>query len=281
MDMNLAVTARPAVRTPPDLPANDAANLPEVWEGIARGEFQPHYQPVICLRTMKVIGAETLMRWDHPQRGMLAAAQFLPLIEDNFLYDELSALMLERSLAQCSAWLAQGIQIPLSVNVSEDMLLDQGFADALVRRVTEAGLPPSLLTVEVTESVVAHGIGSVLESVLALRRAGIDVAVDDFGTGRCPHERVERLPVTAIKLNRMLVSGAATRPHLRRLLEAALELAHDLNVPAVAVGVETEVQWELVQNLGFDAAQGHLLCKPMDGEALGRFHSCWHTEAAV
>ncbi len=272
-----SITSEAAVRAAPLA----LVNLQEIWDGIAHGEFRPHFQPVISLRDMSIIGAETLMRWDHPRRGMVPAGEFLPLIEDNFLFDELSALMLERSILQCQIWRAAGINLPVSVNLSEDLLLDAKVVSRLAQRMTELGVPPDQLTIEVTETAIAHNLNDVLENIVSLRTHGFGVAIDDFGTGHCAPSLIERLPVTALKVHRMVVGGAAERPHLRRLLETSLDLSRELNIPAVAVGVESQAQWELVQLLGFDAAQGFLLGRPMPGQSLSEFHECWSSGAVV
>jgi len=252
--------------------------LEEIWRGIEEDQFIPHYQPKVLLQGMKLAGVEALIRWKHPARGVLSAGAFLPLIEDNFLFDELTTLMLEKSVAQCRRWLDHGLDIPVSVNLSPDLLLDDGIADRIEAKVREHGLTPHKLTIEVPEASVAHDIGHALETLVHLRVKGFGLSIDDFGTGHCDRAQLERIPASELKIDRKMLAGAARRPSVRAMLQQSVDLARDLNMASVAEGIENQEEWDLVNELGCDMAQGYFIARPMAGEALAEWNLFWTSD---
>ncbi len=252
--------------------------LEDIWRGMENQQFLPHFQPKVSLRGMELKGVEALVRWQHPQHGLLTAAAFLPLIDENFLFDDLAFVMLERSVAQCRRWLEEGLEVPVSVNVTPDLLRDPRLTDRIQACLVQHQLPAEFLTIEVSEGVVAQETGEALESLLKLRVAGFGVAVDDYGTGRCQREQLERIPASELKIDRKMLAGAARQPELKAQLQASLELARDLNFIAVAEGVETREEWDLVNELGCDMAQGWFIAHPMPGEEMADWLMAWNAD---
>ena len=252
--------------------------LDEIWRGIEADEFIPYFQPKVSLRGMELAGVEVLMRWQHPQRGLLPAGAFLPAAEDNFLFDELTTVMLEKSIAQCRRWKIQGVEVPVSVNISPDLLRDSGLAERIAAKVRAQHLQPSRLIIEVPESAIAHDIGEALENLVQLRVEGFGLAIDDFGTGHCVREQLERIPASELKIDRKILSGATSRPALKSVLRQSIELARELNVQAVAEGVESREEWNLVNELGCDMAQGYFIARPMAGEDLVSWVRVWTSD---
>jgi EAL domain-containing protein (putative c-di-GMP-specific phosphodiesterase class I) len=202
--------------TPADANAAPQLNiaLQDIWNGIAQDEFFPHYQPKVVLKGMELVGVEALMRWDHPEHGVLSAGTFLHLIHDNFLFDDLTAIMLEKAIGQCHRWHNHGLDIQVSVNLSPDLLLDPGLADRLEAKVIEHGVAHDKIIIEVPESVVAHEAREVLETLVQLRARGFGLAIDDFGIGKCSRKHLERVPASELKIDRKMLAGAARRPAL-------------------------------------------------------------------
>jgi len=252
--------------------------LDEIWKGIEADEFVPYFQPKVCLRGMELAGVEALMRWQHPQRGLLPAGAFLPVVEDNFLFDELTTVMLEKSIVQCRRWQGEGVDVPVSVNLSPDLLRDIGIAERIAAKARAHRLPASRLIIEVPEAAVAHDIGDVLENLVQLRVKGFGLAIDDFGTGHCGREQLERIPASEMKIDRKMLAGAARRPALKQLLQQSIELARELNFQAVAEGVENQEEWNLVNELGCDMAQGYFIARPMAGDDLVGWLQVWTSD---
>jgi len=252
--------------------------LDEIWKGIEADEFMPYFQPKVSLRGMELAGVEALMRWQHPQRGVLTAGAFLPVVEDNFLFDELTTVMLEKSIVQCRRWQGEGVDVPVSVNLSPDLLRDAGLAARIAAKVRAHRLPASRLIIEVPEAAIAHDIGDALENLVQLRVMGFGLAIDDFGTGHCSREQLERIPASEMKIDRKMLAGAARRPALRDLLQQSIELARELNFQAVAEGVENQEEWNLVNELGCDMAQGYFIARPMAGDDLVGWLQVWTSD---
>jgi EAL domain-containing protein (putative c-di-GMP-specific phosphodiesterase class I) len=255
--------------------------LDEIWKAIEADQFVPFFQPKVSLRGMDLAGVEALIRWKHPARGLLPASVFLPLVEDNFLFDELTMLIVEKSIVQCRRWRDHGLDVPVSVNLSADLLVDGDIAGRIEAKARAHDLPAHCLVIEVSESAVAHNIGNSLENLVQLRVKGFGLAIDDYGTGHCPREQLERIPASELKIDRKLLAGAARRPPLRGLLQTGLDIARELNFKAVAEGVENQEEWDLVNELGCDMAQGYFIARPMAGEALPEWHQFWSTDPFI
>jgi EAL domain-containing protein (putative c-di-GMP-specific phosphodiesterase class I) len=255
--------------------------LDEIWKAIEADEFVPFFQPKVSLRGMEVAGVEALIRWKHPARGVLPASVFLPMVQDNFLFDELTMLIVEKSVVQCRRWRDHGLDIPVSVNLSPDLLADGDIAGRVEAKVRRHDLPAHCLVIEVSESAIAHEIGNSLENLVQLRVKGFGLAIDDYGTGHCAREQLERIPANELKIDRELLVGASRRPALREMLQTGLEIARELNFKAVAEGVENQEEWDLINELGCDMAQGYFIARPMAGDALPEWHQFWSTDPFI
>jgi EAL domain-containing protein (putative c-di-GMP-specific phosphodiesterase class I) len=256
----------------------DSITLQEIWHGIEEDQFLPHFQPKVRLRGMELAGVEALMRWHHPRRGLLTAGAFLPLIEDNFLFDELTTMMLEKSIQQCRSWLAEGLDVPVSVNLSPDVLRDAEIPERIEATLREHRLAPSRLIIEVSEAAVAHDIGDALENLVRLRVKGFGIAIDDYGTGHCDRRQLERVPASELKIDRKMLAGAARRAPLKAVLQQSLEIARELNLTSVAEGIENQEEWDLVNELGCDMAQGFFIARPMAGADLVAWNQLWSSD---
>lgn len=252
--------------------------LEAMWRALSSDEFMPYFQPKVALRGMQLQGVEALIRWRHPERGVLSAGAFLPLVQDNFLFDDLTTLMLEKSIAQCRDWRAQGLEVNVSVNLSPDLLRDPALAERVEGLLEQSGLSKAQLILEVPERALVYDLGDDLEALVKLRVRGFGLAIDDYGSGHCTLGLLEKVPASELKLDRKLLAGAARKPALRAQLEEALDVGRELGFLTVAEGVENQEEWDLVNELGCDMAQGYFIARPMAGEALPPWLRLWTTE---
>lgn len=240
-----------------------AYSIDEITRGLGAGEFEAFYQPKVEIASGRIVGAEALARWRHPQRGMIAPYAFIPLIEESGLMDDLTRMMLERAAADCKHWRAGGLDAGVSVNLSLKSLADTSMADRLSDTVRETGLDPRQVIFEVTETVAMTHIAPALENLSRLRMKGFGLAIDDYGTGYSSMQQLSRIPFTELKIDRAFVADASRQERLRVIIEASLDMAKKLGLKSVAEGVEGRYEWDLLASLGCDMAQGYFIAKPM------------------
>ena len=242
-----------------------------------RGELALHLQPKVDMRLGAAIGAEALVRWHHPERGLLLPGQFLHLLDDNA---QLQAFMgewvVDQALAMIGALRLQGVRLPISINVAPDQLHRPGFADWLASRLAQRpDIPAHLLQLELTESAALHDIDHVAQELGRLRALGIGIALDDFGTGYSSLTYLRRLPVDEIKLDRSFVSGMAHDAGDHAIVLGVIGLARSLGYAVVAEGVETEAQGLMLLDMGCTLAQGHGVAPAMPVQQLPAWISAW------
>ena len=230
---------------------------------IERQELVLHYQPVKALSSGQVVAMEALCRWQHPTLGTIAPTEFIPLAEETGLIVEVGRWVLAEAAAQCRGWRAEGFPtIDLSVNVSGRQLAEPDFARDVDRVLRTSGLPPSALTMEVTESVLVTD-GSVAHAVMDdLQKLGIRIAIDDFGIGYSSLSYLAKLPVHSLKVDRSFIAGLGSPGTDASIVTAMVELAHKLGLAVVAEGVETEAELAELKRAHCDEAQGFLLGRP-------------------
>ena len=252
----------------------------ELRRAVGNGGLEVHYQPKASLATGEITGAEALVRWRHPTRGLLAPAEFLSAAERTGTLRTMTRFVLDRALQDCSRWLADGYDLSVAVNLSTIDLLDPDLACDVADRLAEHGVPPRRLRVEVTEEVVMSDPNrsqAVLESLSA---EGIAIALDDFGTGYSSLARLARLPVAELKIDRSFVACMTTDPGRAAIVRSTIHLAHDLGLTVVAEGIEHRPQWDLLAELGCDEAQGYLLATPLPAAELEAMLLEQHRRAA-
>ena len=236
---------------------------------LEQGQLRLHYQPLLCLRSRQMIGVETLVRWQHPQRGLVPPGEFIPIAEESGLIGGIDAWVLEQACRQMVAWQAAGIALKfVAVNVSS-RLFSRGELDSRVARVlADSGLDPALLELEVTESAVMADPDAALALLERLRALGVRLAIDDFGTGYSSLARLKRLPVHKLKLDQSFVKGLPHDQDDIAITRAVITLGHSLGLKVLAEGIEQPEQAELLERLGCDHAQGYYFGRPQPAEAL-------------
>ncbi|HEX7299887.1 MAG TPA: bifunctional diguanylate cyclase/phosphodiesterase [Solirubrobacteraceae bacterium] len=235
----------------------------EVRGALAGDELALHYQPVAELPTGALVGVEALVRWRHPERGLLAPGAFLPAIEHTEVMREVSHRVLGMAICQAGAWFRQDRAWRVAVNLSATDLLDRGLVEDVAALLRRYGTPAGRVTLEVTESVLMTDPARAMEVLADLRKLGVHLALDDFGTGFSSLTHLQRLPVDEIKIDRSFVAAMATDASSAAIVSSTVDLAHALGLRVVAEGIEDEATWTRLRTVGCDAAQGYYLAKPL------------------
>ncbi|MBK7972743.1 MAG: EAL domain-containing protein [Deltaproteobacteria bacterium] len=233
-------------------------------------DFKVHYQPKVDLHDGRVTGLEALVRWEHPTRGFISPADFIPLAEDLGLIGTLGSWVLSSVCAQMRAWLDAGLPpVRIAVNVSSHQFADPHLYDIVRGALIEAGLPNDVLELEITESAMIQNPEAAVATLESLRALGIQVALDDFGTGYSSLNYVGRLPLDALKIDRSFVMSIADSEDGRSIVTAVVAMAHSLGLRVVAEGVETIEQARVLRRLRCDEIQGYLFSRPVPDDRVG------------
>ncbi len=256
-------------------------DLEQIRRALVKSEFVLHYQPRVNMSTGKLVGAEALIRWEHPTRGHLKPDLFLPVIENHPLIDRIGEWVIEHALAQLETWHAAGLRIPVSVNIAAHHLQQPGFAERL-RTLLSAhpNIRPSSLELEVLETSALHDVAQVSHVLAACREIGVSIALDDFGTGYSSLTYFKRLPVNMLKIDRSFVRDVLDDPEDLSILEGVLGLATAFDRMAIAEGVETVDHGRLLLQLGCVYGQGNGIAHPMPGNDLPAWSATWNPDPA-
>lgn len=236
-----------------------AADLPKA---VARGEIRAVFQPQFDLHTGRAVAVEALSRWNHPEHGPIPPNEYIAIAEGSAIIHSLGRFMIDQALDALIEWRAAGMQIDVAVNVSAAQLTTLEFYDRLDADLSDRGLPPGALTIEITESQPILQTPSVITRLSQLRREGLGVSIDDYGVGYSFLAQLERLPASELKIDQSLVQDES--PEAVALVQAVTDLAHWRGITVVAEGVETEEQLERVKGFGCDRAQGYLMARPVE-----------------
>lgn len=249
-----------------------------VREAIDLGHLVNHYQPKVELATGRVVGVETLVRWRHPRDGLVYPDQFISAAEEGGLIDDLTRAVLagpQGALMQARRWADAGHPLQVAVNISMDSLTSHGFPDLVGDAVACAGLPPSRVVLEVTESRLMRNPVVALDVLTRLRLKRIGLSIDDFGTGHSSLAQLRDVPFDELKLDRGFVHGAHAREQLHVLIRGCIDIARQLGLKTVAEGVEDLQDLQHLKACGCDQAQGWLIAQPMPGAALLNWLAEW------
>jgi diguanylate cyclase (GGDEF)-like protein len=237
---------------------------------IDEGRLALHYQPKIDVRSGALAGLEALIRWHDPELGLVPPSKFVSLMEETGLIVAAGRWALSRAVQDIRGWQASGLQVPrTAVNVSALQLRQKDFVDSVVQALAGFDGAPPLLDVEITESVLVDDIEESTRKLQTLRRAGVQVSVDDFGTGYCSLSYLARLPVDTLKIDRSFVVRMRDAGYPRNIVAMIVSLAHTLGLKVIAEGVEENEQAELLRQLGCDQIQGYLISRPVPASEVG------------
>ena len=266
-----------ALHEPPrPQPAHTGAGAPsfsldQIVQGVRERQFEPFFQPKVELATGRVVGAEALARWRHPEHGLIGPYAFIAPLEQSGKLDELTLLMLEKAASACRAWRERGMELTVSVNLSLVSLTDTMLASRITETVRSTGLDPRYMTLEITETTAMTEVAPALENLARLRMRGFGLSIDDYGTGFSSLRQLTRVPFTELKIDQSFVAGCAANPSSRAIVESSVEMARRLDIKSVAEGVETQADWDVLQAAGCDVAQGYFIAKPMQASAFLTF----------
>ncbi len=228
-----------------------------------------HYQPLVHVAGRRLQGFEALVRWHHPERGWISPAEFIPPAEEAGLIARLGAWVLDEAVRQLTEWRRLNPELRMSVNVSSRQLKDGSLARQLGGLLAGGTLPPSALTLEVTETVLLDD--TAVHELKGLRESGFIIAVDDFGTGHSSLSYLHQLPVDSVKIDRSFVSPLGKDAKANRFFAAIVDMVRTLELKAVAEGCETWAQWRVIEAAGCDKVQGWLVAPAMDAAAATAF----------
>ncbi|MGW0701861.1 putative bifunctional diguanylate cyclase/phosphodiesterase [Streptomyces sp. NPDC002867] len=257
--------------------------LGDLRRALDAGDVELHYQPKVRFDG-HVSGLEALVRWVHPERGRVPPDEFIAIAESSGLMPHLTEYVLETALAQVAQWRAQGLTVPVAVNVSPRDVHTPGFAGAVAARLARHGVPPGALQLEITEHVLLEDPQRAADTLAGLADHGVKMSLDDFGTGYSSLVHLRRLPVSELKIDRSFVARLAVDTEDAEIVRCTVDLAHSLGLLVVAEGVEDDETWERLRDLGCDAVQGWLVAAAMPPQEttawlLARGERGWHRPA--
>jgi len=257
--------ARPSVvEKAPDRYRPDIAALGSALDD---GHVVPWFQAKFCTKTRRILGAEVLARWIHPEHGMVGPDRFISLAEREGLIDRLTDSVIRQALAKCRDWRKAGMLPRVALNLSPHMLHNLDLPDALVDIARDYDIPPEMITIEITETALAGDFTSQLDILTRLRMRRFGLSIDDFGTGYSSLKQLQQGPFTELKVDQSFIAKALAEEGARAIVESSIQLGHRLGLKVVAEGIETEEQMNLVRDLGCDEVQGFLLGRPCAPEA--------------
>jgi len=237
---------------------------------LERNELLLHYQPKVNLSTGAIIGVEALVRWRHPERGLVAPEQFIAIAEDSGLIVPIGRWVLHEACRQARAWQVAGLApTRIAINVSAVELRAPGFVSGIRTALAETGLDPRSLELELTETVLIEKSRTVADVLRELKEIGVLLALDDFGTGYSSLSYLKRFPIDTVKIDRSFVSGLTTPKGDVSIVAAVIGMGKSLHIPVLAEGVETRQQLEILQEQGCAQAQGYYFSRPVPAAAFG------------
>jgi len=242
--------------------------MQDLRSGLDHDQFVCYFQPQLDVVTNEIVAVEALVRWQHPQRGVIAAGDFLPVLEQTALIRPLTDTILNQSLAQLRAWDEQGIHLRMCANISATNLLDRALPPRVAQLLADHHIPADRLTLEITETALSGDEERVRIVLAQLHAIGVQISIDDYGAGYSSLHQIGTVEAQELKLDREFVTGVGSRADLRSILSATVHLAHGLRLRMVAEGVESASDLEHVRLSGCDLAQGFHISAPLDGDAL-------------
>jgi len=244
----------------------------DLKRGLTQREFVVHYQPKVEITGGQVMGVEALVRWNHPQRGLILPAEFLPTAaEAPSLLAELTAQVLETALNDCASWRDRGLELSLAVNIATEVLLERPLIGLVEGALRANRIAPSWLTLELTEGALSEREAEVTRTLKGLRGLGVSLSIDDFGTGHSSLARVRALPLNELKVDRSFIAGIANDTRDIGIARHVIELGLELGMQVVAEGVEDKPTLEVLRSLGCTMAQGFYISPPLAEDQLRRW----------
>jgi len=252
--------------------------LGELDQAVTNGDLWVAYQPKADVRSGQIVGAEALIRWNHPERGFIAPDHFIPIIEKEGRIMELTLFVMDQALETLESWALRNYSHSIAINISASLLGDSAFFEQAARRIVNAQIDRSRLVLEITESATLADPHQAIDAMTALRALGVGLSIDDYGTGQSTLTYLKRLPVDEIKIDQSFVTDLVLSRNDQILVRSTIALAHDLGFKVVAEGIESAECLALLASYGCDTAQGWHIGKPMSIDA---FNTLLETPLAI
>jgi diguanylate cyclase (GGDEF)-like protein len=253
----------------------------DLRKALSKDEFFLSYQPTLDLVDMRPTGVEALIRWRHPQRGVVQPDEFIPVLEETGLIADVGRWVLREACRQAAAWRQSGYEISVAVNASACQLESDRLVREIAETLSETQLDPAALTIEIAETTLMGNIQETRPRLEAIKELGVRIAIDDFGTGYSSLAHLERLPVDALKIDRSFVSGMARNKEGETLVRTLVQLGKALSLETLAEGIEEEQELSLLKDEHFDGGQGFLFAEPLDAHDTEAFFRRWADNAAA
>ncbi len=239
-----------------------------IKRAITNEEWILYYQPKLDLATNKIKGVEALIRWNHPERGILSPSEFIDFAENRGLINEIGDWVIRNACKQAKKWSDQGLDIKVSVNLSAIQLRQEKFSSYVFDIIKESGIKPQQLELEVTETILMDNVESAISTLTRLQCQGISISIDDFGTGYSSLGYLKKLPINTLKIDRVFITDVTTDKYDKNIVNTIISMAHGLDLLVIAEGVETQEQFDLLKELSCDEIQGYILSKPVNANKI-------------
>nr|WP_067294229.1 EAL domain-containing response regulator [Marinobacterium profundum] len=256
----------------------DPAEMPafgELKSAIVNGQLSLVYQPQININDRTVVGVEALLRWKHPDKGMIPPSYFIAIAEEHDLISDITEYVTKAAISQLAEWQAQGISLRMSINISPQTLYELDMPEELATNAEELGVSPSDIVIEVTETAVMSDIVRYMDILTRLRMKGFNLSIDDFGTGYSSLQKLVQVPFTELKIDLEFIKNLAIDNECRTITEISILLADKLDMRVVAEGIENEAVWNILKELGCDEGQGYWMGKPMPAKEVAAWIEDW------
>jgi EAL domain-containing protein (putative c-di-GMP-specific phosphodiesterase class I) len=248
----------------------------DLKNALENGEFVLHYQPQIDLANNRIIGAEALLRWNHPQKGLVPPGVFIPVAESSGLIVPIGEWIVMEACKQGALWHKQGILLTVAVNISAVQFKRENLETLIQNALTLSGFAPEYLELELTESIMMHDTEAILRSVQNLKSMGLQLSIDDFGTGYSSLAYLNRFAVDKLKIDQSFVRDILRDQEDEAIVRAIIQMAKSLGLKTIAEGVENSEVLSLVHGFGCDEVQGYHFAKPMEAAAFETFYNRFH-----
>jgi EAL domain-containing protein (putative c-di-GMP-specific phosphodiesterase class I)/ActR/RegA family two-component response regulator len=253
----------------------DLASVEELAQAIKDKALFLVYQPQVTISNREIVGVEALVRWKHSTKGMIPPSYFIPLAEENGLIAAITLFTSQAAIRQQGIWRTQGSNIRMSLNISPRILDDLDLPSQLEASAKALGADISELVIEVTETALTTNLALFMDILARLRMKGFGISIDDFGTGYSSLQQLMRAPFTELKIDRAFIQNIDTDKESYTISKISIMLAHELGMTAIAEGIETEAEWNILKQLGCDEAQGYWMGRPMPPEEIKSWMQSW------
>lgn len=242
----------------------------ELWVALEQEEFELHYQPKVCLQSGEITGMEALVRWNKPGEGLVRPDLFIPLAEETGIIVPMGKWILKEACKQTKQWLEEGFDIKVAVNLSVKQFQDKALLDTIDEAIAETGIDAQHLELEITESMMMHNVDKAIAVMHQIRARGIELSIDDFGTGHSSFAYIKRFPIHSLKIDQMFIRPMKPGSNEAALVEAMASIGNKLNLVVIAEGVEEAEHVDFLKSVGCDLIQGYYFSKPLPAEAFAQ-----------